>query len=71
MLKIDSYEIQVSNEYRRCGLGKVLMQRLADIGATWGMQKLMLTVFKGILRRFVEKILADILASKRRRREVL
>jgi GNAT superfamily N-acetyltransferase len=53
VLKIDSYEIQVSNEYRRCGLGKVLMQKLADIGATWGMQKLMLTVFKGIMRCFI------------------
>ncbi|KAI6007358.1 hypothetical protein EDD15DRAFT_2190871 [Pisolithus albus] len=30
-----------------CGLGKLLTRKLSDIGATWGMEKVMLTVFKG------------------------
>ncbi|KAI6047583.1 acyl-CoA N-acyltransferase [Pisolithus marmoratus] len=40
------YELQVSKNARHCGLGKLLTQRLSDIGATWGMKKVMLTVFK-------------------------
>lgn len=42
-----SYELQVSKESRRFGLGRVLTQTLSDIGARWGMTKMMLTVFKG------------------------
>ncbi|KIK28487.1 hypothetical protein PISMIDRAFT_673495 [Pisolithus microcarpus 441] len=40
------YELQVSESARHCGLGKLLTQKLSDIGATWGMEKVMLTVFK-------------------------
>ncbi|KAN0100681.1 Acyl-CoA N-acyltransferase [Tylopilus felleus] len=40
------YELQVSKESRRLGLGRVLTQTLSDIGARWGMTKMMLTVFK-------------------------
>ncbi|KAI6005314.1 acyl-CoA N-acyltransferase [Pisolithus orientalis] len=40
------YELQVSKSARHCGLGKLLTQKLSDIGATWGMEKVMLTVFK-------------------------
>ncbi|TFY70367.1 hypothetical protein EVG20_g2643 [Dentipellis fragilis] len=40
------YELQVAKSARRTGLGKVLMQCLYDIGRTWHMQKVMLTVFK-------------------------
>ncbi|KAI6133115.1 hypothetical protein EDD16DRAFT_1820556 [Pisolithus croceorrhizus] len=41
------YELQVSKNARHCGLGKLLTQKLSDIGATCGMEKVMLTVFKG------------------------
>ncbi|KAI6162243.1 hypothetical protein EDD17DRAFT_1758045 [Pisolithus thermaeus] len=41
------YELQVSKNARHCGLGKLLTQKLSDIGATWGMEKVVLTVFKG------------------------
>lgn len=40
------YELQVSKSARHCGLGKLLTRKLSDIGATWGMEKVMLTVFK-------------------------
>ncbi|TFY83595.1 hypothetical protein EWM64_g425 [Hericium alpestre] len=36
----------VSPDVRRSGLGKALMQGLHGIGRRWGMQKIMLTVFK-------------------------
>ncbi|KAL4064892.1 hypothetical protein V8B97DRAFT_1182644 [Scleroderma yunnanense] len=42
-----SYELQVSKHARRCGLGRWLTLSLATIGANWGMEKVMLTVFKG------------------------
>lgn len=42
-----SYELQVSKDLRRFGLGRLLTQALSDIGAQWGMTKAMLTVFKG------------------------
>lgn len=45
---LTSYELQVCELVRRCGLGKLLMQTLYDIGAAWGMCKVMLTVFKGV-----------------------
>ncbi|KAH0838357.1 ESSS subunit of NADH:ubiquinone oxidoreductase-domain-containing protein [Lanmaoa asiatica] len=41
------YELQVSKDSRRFGLGRLLTQILSDIGAQWGMTKVMLTVFKG------------------------
>lgn len=40
------YELQVSKHVRRYGLGRWLTLKLADIGAEWGMQKVVLTVFK-------------------------
>ncbi|KAF9229353.1 hypothetical protein BS17DRAFT_743333 [Gyrodon lividus] len=40
------YELQVSGDARRCGLGRLLTLMLSDIGAQWGMTKVMLTVFK-------------------------
>ncbi|KIJ21685.1 hypothetical protein PAXINDRAFT_64676, partial [Paxillus involutus ATCC 200175] len=40
------YELQVAADARRCGLGRLLTQMLSDIGAQWGMTKVMLTVFK-------------------------
>ncbi|KAF9242873.1 acyl-CoA N-acyltransferase, partial [Melanogaster broomeanus] len=40
------YELQVSEDARRCGLGRLLTQTLSDIGAQWGMTKVMLTAFK-------------------------
>ncbi|KAF8560418.1 acyl-CoA N-acyltransferase [Imleria badia] len=40
------YELQVSKESRRLGLGRLLVQTLSDIGAQWGMTKVLLTVFK-------------------------
>ncbi|KAI6132777.1 hypothetical protein EV401DRAFT_1883674 [Pisolithus croceorrhizus] len=36
----------ISRNARHCGLGKLLTQKLSDIGATCGMEKVMLTVFK-------------------------
>lgn len=42
-----SYELQVSKDSRRFGLGRLLIQMLFDIGAQWDMTKIMLTVFKG------------------------
>ncbi|KAG6381232.1 hypothetical protein JVT61DRAFT_5636 [Boletus reticuloceps] len=41
-----SYELQVSKRVRRFGLGKLLVQILSDIGAQWGMTRVMLTVLK-------------------------
>ncbi|KAG5731355.1 hypothetical protein E4T56_gene17710, partial [Termitomyces sp. T112] len=40
------YDLQIQSAYRRKGLGKMLMQILEKIGAAWGMEKVMLTVFK-------------------------
>jgi len=42
------YELQVSNVSQRHGLGKFLMQQLSNVGRHWQMQKVMLTVLKGI-----------------------
>ncbi|KAI0051782.1 acyl-CoA N-acyltransferase, partial [Auriscalpium vulgare] len=40
------YEVQVSKDAQRCGLGRQLMQFLRDIGKRWQMEKVMLTVLK-------------------------
>ncbi|KAG1755212.1 acyl-CoA N-acyltransferase [Suillus paluster] len=40
------YELQVAEESRRLGVGKLLTSALLDIGSQWGMKKVMLTVFK-------------------------
>lgn len=45
--RLHSYELQVSQGARRGGFGKTLMQCLCDIARERGMQKVMLTVFKG------------------------
>jgi len=42
------YEIQVAGVFRRYGLGKHLMQWLGQIGRGTRMEKVMLTVFKGM-----------------------
>lgn len=39
-----SYEIQISPEYRRKGLGKFMMQTLEACARHWKMEKVMLTV---------------------------
>lgn len=44
-----SYELQVSQRVRRRGLGKLLMQQLAIVGSKLGLEKVVLTVFKGTL----------------------
>ncbi|OJA21167.1 hypothetical protein AZE42_04555 [Rhizopogon vesiculosus] len=40
------YELQVTEQSRGLGLGKLLTSALSDIGSQWGMKKAMLTVFK-------------------------
>ncbi|KAJ7783864.1 acyl-CoA N-acyltransferase [Mycena maculata] len=40
------YDLQVSQSSQRHGLGRTLMNHLAKIGADFGMEKIMLTVFK-------------------------
>ncbi|KAF7347773.1 N-acetyltransferase domain-containing protein [Mycena venus] len=40
------YDLQVSKTSQRHGLGRALMNHLAKIGADFGMDKIMLTVFK-------------------------
>ncbi|KAG0708933.1 hypothetical protein DFH29DRAFT_889744 [Suillus ampliporus] len=40
------YELQVIEESRRLGVGKLLTGALFDLGTRWGMEKVMLTVFK-------------------------
>ncbi|KAG1757499.1 acyl-CoA N-acyltransferase [Suillus lakei] len=40
------YELQVTEESRRLGVGKLLMGSLFDIGSRWRMKNVMLTVFK-------------------------
>ncbi|KAG6878380.1 hypothetical protein C0993_007562 [Termitomyces sp. T159_Od127] len=40
------YDLQIQLGYQRKGLGKMLMDILEKIGAAWGMEKVMLTVFK-------------------------
>jgi GNAT superfamily N-acetyltransferase len=42
-----SYDLQVSESSQRHGLGRTLMNHLSKIGADFGMDKIMLTVFKG------------------------
>lgn len=39
-----SYEIQISPEYRRKGLGKFMMKTLEACARHWNLEKLMLTV---------------------------
>ncbi|KAF9499717.1 acyl-CoA N-acyltransferase [Pleurotus eryngii] len=40
------YELQVSPDIKRQGLGRVLMEQVKAIGEKYGMDKIMLTVFK-------------------------
>ncbi|KAG6845785.1 hypothetical protein H0H87_003839 [Tephrocybe sp. NHM501043] len=40
------YELQIRESHWRKGLGKLLIQILERIGVEWGMEKVMLTVFK-------------------------
>jgi len=40
------YELQVSKDAQHRGLGKMLTRQLSDIGAKWGMRKVMLTALK-------------------------
>ncbi|KAJ7837538.1 acyl-CoA N-acyltransferase [Mycena olivaceomarginata] len=44
------YDLQVSESSQRHGLGRTLMNHLSKIGADFGMDKIMLTVFKGNAR---------------------
>lgn len=45
-----SYELQVSPDFKRQGLGRVLMEQVKAIGEKYGMDKITLTVFKGLPR---------------------
>ncbi|KAI8980654.1 acyl-CoA N-acyltransferase [Trametes punicea] len=51
------YELQVSQAFRRSGLGHFLVDKLTEIGKHYGMSKIMLTVLKGNIdaRRFYSK----------------
>jgi len=40
------YELQVAESSRKGGLGRMLVQKLSDIGIKWGMEKIMLTALK-------------------------
>jgi len=40
------YELQVTEQSRGLGLGKLLTNALSDIGSRWRMKKVILTVFK-------------------------
>ncbi|KAJ7361662.1 acyl-CoA N-acyltransferase [Mycena albidolilacea] len=44
------YDLQVSESSQRHGLGRTLMNHLSKIGTDFGMDKIMLTVFKGNAR---------------------
>jgi len=44
------YDLQVSEASRRHGLGRALMNHLATIGADFGLDNIMLTVFKANTR---------------------
>ena len=44
-----SYELHVSPAFHRCGLGRKLTQMLFDICNQRGLDKVMLTAFKGII----------------------
>ena len=41
------YELQVAGGFQRSGLGVALMSFVCDIGKTWAMRKIMLTVLQG------------------------
>lgn len=43
-----SYEFQVLASNQGGGIGKKLVQYLSDVGAGWQMEKIVLTVFKGV-----------------------
>ena len=43
-----SYELQVSSQAKRTGLGRALMEYLDVIGQNYNMQRIMLTVLKGL-----------------------
>ncbi|KAI0375363.1 acyl-CoA N-acyltransferase [Pilatotrama ljubarskyi] len=51
------YELQVSEPFRRCGLGQSLVDKLSSIGKHWGMVKILLTVLKSNVaaRRFYSR----------------
>jgi hypothetical protein len=59
-----SYELQVSKDSRRFGLGRLLAQTISDIGAEWGMTKVMLTVLKGHPRVYLTYDVAHVFCSK-------
>lgn len=40
------YELSVSQEFQRAGLGRYLVSRIEDVGRAWGCRKVMLTVLK-------------------------
>ena len=46
-----SYELHVSPAFHRCGLGRKLTRMLFDICKQRGLDKVMLTAFKGTVRR--------------------
>jgi len=46
------YDIQISSQYRRNGIGKSLIEVLATIGMAFGMEKIVLTVLKANTRAF-------------------
>ncbi len=48
--KYFSYELQVSPDFKRQGLGRILMEQVKAIGRKYDMDKIVLTVFKGLLR---------------------
>ncbi|KAI8381307.1 acyl-CoA N-acyltransferase [Radiomyces spectabilis] len=57
------YELQLVPEARNQGLGEYLMQLLVDIGHHWGMEKVMLTVFKAnksAIRFYTKKLGFDL-----------
>ena len=58
-----SYELQVSKECRRFGLGKLLVQILSDIGTEWDMTKIMLTVLKGCPKIHLTHLVAHVSAA--------
>lgn len=42
----DRYELSVSKEFQRAGLGRYLVSRLESLGRAWGCRKVILTVLK-------------------------
>lgn len=42
-----SYDIQISPQYHRVGIGRKLIDNICTIGQAFGMAKLVITVLKG------------------------